>query len=113
MKTYAGHRRPDGHAVVGVFDNTTDKAHEVPLRLGLFNHSPTGFEWGYGGSGPSQLALAILADVLKDDAFAVRLHQEFKWRYVANFKDAWRINEFTVSQWVQEETKRRAQSDDI
>jgi hypothetical protein len=43
----------------------------------------------------------------------VRQHQEFKWRYVANFKDAWRINEFTVSQWVQEETKRRAESDDI
>ena len=26
----------------------------------VYNHSPTGFSWGYGGSGPSQLALAIL-----------------------------------------------------
>jgi hypothetical protein len=25
-------------------------------------HSPTGFEWGYGGSGPADLALSILAD---------------------------------------------------
>lgn len=24
------------------------------------NHSPDGFEWGYGGSGPAQLALGIL-----------------------------------------------------
>jgi len=24
------------------------------------NHSPDGFEWGYAGSGPAQLALAIL-----------------------------------------------------
>lgn len=26
------------------------------------NHSPTGFAWGYEGSGPAQLALAILVD---------------------------------------------------
>ncbi len=31
-------------------------------RLDLANHSPDGFSWGYGGSGPAQLALAILAD---------------------------------------------------
>jgi len=28
----------------------------------LWNHSPDGFEWGYGGSGPAQLALAIYQD---------------------------------------------------
>ena len=25
-----------------------------------YNHSPDGFNWGYAGSGPAQLALAIL-----------------------------------------------------
>lgn len=25
-----------------------------------YNHSPDGFNWGYGGSGPAQLALAIM-----------------------------------------------------
>ena len=25
-----------------------------------WNHSPDGFNWGYGGSGPAQLALAIM-----------------------------------------------------
>lgn len=25
----------------------------------LINHSPDGFNWGYGGSGPAQLSLAI------------------------------------------------------
>ena len=33
-------------------------------RRDLWNHSPTGFEWGYCGSGPAQLALALLADHL-------------------------------------------------
>jgi hypothetical protein len=26
----------------------------------VYNHSPDGFAWGYNGSGPAQLALAIL-----------------------------------------------------
>ena len=47
-------------------------------RLDLYNHSPTGFGWGYAGSGAAQLALALLADCLKDDKKALRLHQEFK-----------------------------------
>ena len=29
-------------------------------------HSPDGFAWGYGGSGPSQLALAILDSMTGD-----------------------------------------------
>src|SRR5512135_81505 len=29
----------------------------------LVKHSPTGFSWGYGGSGPADLALSILRDV--------------------------------------------------
>jgi hypothetical protein len=53
------------------------------LRLDLFNHSPTGFSWGYGGSGPAQLAVALLADALGDDDRAIRLHQSFKFKVVA------------------------------
>jgi hypothetical protein len=52
------------------------------LRLDLSNHSPTGFEWGYGGSGPAQLALAILADALGDDKAALRLHQRYKFMVI-------------------------------
>ena len=33
----------------------------------IWNHSPTGFEWGYGGSGPAQLALALLLDYVCDE----------------------------------------------
>lgn len=55
----------------------------IPLRLDLGNHSPTGFEWGYGGAGPAQTALAILADYLGDDLQAKSLYQEFKWVFVS------------------------------
>lgn len=54
----------------------------LPLRLDLWNHSPTGFEWGYGGSGPAQLALAILARHAGDEV-AVAWHQQFKWEFLA------------------------------
>ena len=81
MKTYEGRR--EGAAVLVTVDGR-------PLnpRLDLWNHSPTGFEWGYGGSGPAQLALALLANALGDDDAAIRLHQEFKWKVVATLPGA-------------------------
>ena len=75
MKTYRGRRR--GCDALVTFDG-------IPLepRLDLYNHSPDGFEWGYGGSGPAQLALAILANHLGDDGQALALYQSFKWEVV-------------------------------
>ena len=29
----------------------------------VYNHSPNGFNWGYGGSGPAQLALAMMLEL--------------------------------------------------
>ena len=52
-------------------------------RQELRNHSPTGFEWGYSGSGPAQLALAILAEHLGNDDAALNLYQDFKWACIA------------------------------
>jgi hypothetical protein len=56
-------------------------------RLDLRNHSPSGFEFGYGGSGPAQLALAILADCC-DDATALDCYQAFKWSVIARIQPA-------------------------
>jgi len=55
---------------------------DLPLRLDLANHSPTGFSWGYGGSGPSQLSLAILAYQTSDQE-ALKYYQYFKWDKIA------------------------------
>jgi len=77
MKTYKGRR--EWHLT-----EVTVNGHPLDPRLDLWNHSPSGFEWGYSGSGPAQLALAILADHLGDDQEAVRLHDDFKRAVVAN-----------------------------
>ena len=52
-------------------------------RLNWRNHSPTGFNWGYGGSGSAQLALAILADFTGDKDFTLRHYQDFKRDFLA------------------------------
>jgi hypothetical protein len=76
MKTYEGRRK--GHVA-----QVTVDGRPLDLRFDLWGHSPSGFEWGYGGSGPAQLALALLADHLADDDQAVLHHQDFKRIVVA------------------------------
>ena len=76
MKRYEGRRQ--GYAVIVTVDGR-----RLNPRFDLWNHSPTGFEWGYGGSGPAQLALAILADHCRDDDQALNFYQRFKWAVVA------------------------------
>ncbi len=79
---YVGARTGQGCRVV-----KQEAGQETPLdpRLDLWAHSPSGFEWNYQGSGPAQTALAILADVTRDDRLAVLLHQDFKREFVARF----------------------------
>ena len=49
----------------------------------LHNHSPDGFQWGYGGSGPAQLALALLLDATTVPETALAYYQQFKWDVIA------------------------------
>jgi hypothetical protein len=76
MRTYLGRRQ--GFAVIVTVDGR-----RLNPRFDLWNHSPTGFEWGYGGSGPAQLALAILADHCQDNERALNFYHRFKWAVVA------------------------------
>jgi hypothetical protein len=96
MKTYEGRRQ--GCAVIVTVDGR-------PLnpRLDLYNHSPTGFEWGYCGSGPAQLALAILADHLADDRQALDVYQRFKWAVIAELprKRSWTLTNQVIDQILQ------------
>lgn len=76
----------------------------IELRLDLVNHSPTGFEFGYGGSGPAQSALAILADFLEDDDRALRWYQAFKSRFIALIPRDQKLTEITgehITAWLE------------
>ena len=55
----------------------------LPERsLRVRNHSPTGFSWGYGGSGPAQLALALLLEITTEE-MAILWYQEIKRQVIA------------------------------
>ena len=105
MKIYRGRRTDDGCVVTVEGNNRRGQGyvHVLPLRLDLWNHSPAGFEWGYGGSGPAQLALAILADHLGHDREAVRLHQSFKFQVVVTLpREGWTLTSAQVERGIEE-----------
>lgn len=77
----------------------------LPLEpsLKLRNHSPTGFAWGYLGSGPAQLALAILLDHTSDEDLSLRYYQDFKTHVIASvaFESRdWDIPKSYVETWI-------------
>lgn len=103
MKEYRGIKDESGggKSVFIVEDGDRRKLSPNP-SLKLVNHSPTGFQWGYGGSGPAQLALAILLDVTGDPERSQRFYQNFKREFVANWEGSFKITEQEVIHWLQE-----------
>ena len=85
-KRYIGLRTPDGCQVAVLDDSNPDGGYLLPPRYDLRNHSPDGFSWGYAGSGPSQLSLALLADALGDDDLALRHYQQFKLKAIGRIE---------------------------
>lgn len=66
----------------------------------VWNHSPDGFSWGYAGSGPAQLALAILLHAKVPAKRAVRLHQELKADLVQHLPQGDFVTDFDLEGWL-------------
>lgn len=103
-KIYVGRPEGPGYEHVGdvVVLNNGDAGKALDPRYDLRNHSPTGFAWGYGGSGPAQLALAMLCDATGDDELAQKYYQEFKFEVIAGLdRDHWTLDADFVTGWVE------------
>ena len=84
-QTYRGERTIDGLRV------SVDGAPLAPrTEAGMLSRN--GFEWGYEGAEPAQLAFAILAHHWRDEARALRHHDAFMRGVVANFGNEWEIS---------------------
>ena len=80
MKGYiSGKRERNGEVTIRVDGRRIDPRASLALR----NHSPTGFEWGYSGSGPAQTSLAILLDLGASKEDAQKHYQDFKSDFIA------------------------------
>jgi hypothetical protein len=85
VKVYVGGRSLAGAQV-------TVDGRPLDPRYDLKRLSPAGFEWTYEGNGPAQLALALLADHLGDDARALALYERFMREVVADLDNSWELN---------------------
>ena len=100
MRTYRG-RRVDGTALVTVQESGGPEVPFLPDdSLWIVNHSPTGFEWGFGGSGAAQLAFALLLDGTAHPRMTQQRYQVFKWDVVQAWGDEWSITAEQIIQWV-------------
>jgi hypothetical protein len=85
-------RNPDGTA-------------SVNIQQRIVRHSPDGFEWGYAGSGPADLALNVLSAFIGQVA-AERggLYQRFKEQFIAPLPaSGGTIKKDAILQWIAEQ----------
>jgi len=70
----------------------------------VVHHSPTGFDWGYSGSGPAELALNILSAMIGQEAAQEnQLYQKFKWDFIAHMpKEGGTIRGEDIKRWLTE-----------
>lgn len=111
--TYQGTRNENNETTV-----TYQLQGKSPKPLRHVNyHSPDGFEWGYGGSGPADLALSILAHHLGETwvngpylrnlkitataPLCWKFHQDFKRDVIARFdRGSWELTSKEVGAWL-------------
>jgi hypothetical protein len=97
MKIYRIFRKADNSAgaevIEEVFDNPLDKNPEhvenikslkVKPLFHAIRHSPTGFNYGYLGSGCADLARSILLDMQYTEESVDDCYQAFKIRYISS-----------------------------
>jgi hypothetical protein len=104
MKVYRGYRKmtpgnrdepPVTSECVVMVEMPSGGKRPLRPRNDIRNHSPTGFEWGYGGSGPAQLALALVADCCgRKAASNGAIYQRVKAKLIAGLPhDGWMLTE--------------------
>ena len=101
MKFYYGKRLKDGKNIIGVVDMDDDMKCKGYLLTHHVYHSLTGMEWGYLGSGPSDLSMSILWDVTGQEPDRTT-YMLFKSEFVATWGDVWAICEDEIIAWLKE-----------
>lgn len=85
-RIFYGDRTIDGSVV-------TVDGEALDARLDVRQFTDRGFEWGYEGDGPRQLALAILITHSGNAESAIQQCEDFMCRVVANFGNEWEMSD--------------------
>jgi len=95
MKIYEGKRSQNEVAV-------TVDGKILSSRFDLWVYDFDGYEWGYGGSGALQLALAILADHLDDERKATAQCKLFALEVIAKLpRTGWKLTSAQIDKTLE------------
>lgn len=103
MKKIITGRRSSRRVFIGTTENETMKEITPERSQKQFNHSPDGFSWGYPGSGPAQLALAIMLEITNNETLAALIYHQFKLAIIAGLdgdKD-FEISVDEIREWIE------------
>lgn len=102
---------------IDVFITYEDKPAKILQNHGY--HSPDGFQMGYAGSGPADLAYSILADYMIEIAMPTGvislteikhkveiLHQQFKNDFIVDAKEILEIDSELIGQWIEKQKEK-------
>jgi hypothetical protein len=107
---YYGFRLPpDDETRVVISQRTNSGFQPLPEYREHVSHSH-GFEWGYEGSGPAQLAFALLYNVTDDKEVSLKYYQRFKVAYVSRqpMDGGWKTTDTEIADWLEKEIKETA-----
>jgi len=104
-QSLSGRQRVDVEVIELKGDKVEKSCYELEPKDSqkLYNHSPDGFNWGYSGSGPAQLALAMLLDLTGNEELSRVNYQQFKACFIANFSDRWFLTEPEIRTWLEKQ----------
>jgi len=85
-------------SVLMILTDGKEKLESAPLPH-IERHSPDGFQWGYGGSGPSDLALSMLTHAAGKE-IAEEYYQLFKADFIADCEKHLLIFQKDILEWV-------------
>lgn len=88
---------------------------EYPLEHHV-RHSPDGFAWGYGGSGPSELARCILLDYFgwvdppEREERVEPVYQDFKFSLIAPLAqdENFNLDSYEIERWFEAHASGRS-----
>ena len=105
-RTFQGiaHQNPFSRDVLITDENRTTIILKPNRSQAIKNHSPDGFNWGYSGSGPAQLALALLLEVTDDEATALAHYHDFERQVIAAISSQetnWEMPEEKIIAWLE------------
>ncbi len=103
MKDILLDRYPATVKIVGYGTTRQVSVNDIELNIArsrdVFKHSVE-FNWGYEGSGPAQLALALLLEVTGEPQQALNLYHNFKRTFVSKFPGSFTAT-IALREWAQ------------